>query len=231
MSTPVRRPRQHPMVELVDGYPRYIDPKMAPDTRRMTFIILNEIPRFRNIHVCPRGGYHLIRMDVTWISPEFSCLNCDLNHYVRQMTHRESEFLCNKYPEYKYRYEGNVDLSTVDLVARPRSPSSSTAAAPAPPHTTPAAPQPPTLPSYPPSSIRPSIRASRIETHHPIQASTAASAPVQTAAVHPPPPYTPPRLAQAGFTGSGHTSVDPIDLDSVPGDGSRSNPIDLVRDE
>ncbi|THV01591.1 hypothetical protein K435DRAFT_853606 [Dendrothele bispora CBS 962.96] len=215
---PVQRCNQDPMTELVDGYPRYIDPKMAPDTRRMTFIVLNQIPRFRNIHVCREGGYHLIKMDVMWISPMFHCDRCEVHVEVDQMTRREREFLCTKYPEYR---QGYIDLSTVDLVAH-RSSSSSTTAAPPPRHPTPIPLILPAPPTEPPSAIHPSIRAPRTRVPPRNQG--------QTATIAPPPPYSPPRLAIAGFTGSGH-SANPVDIDSVPGNGTRSDPINLAEGE
>ncbi|KAK7446680.1 hypothetical protein VKT23_014375 [Stygiomarasmius scandens] len=42
----------------------------------------------------------------------------------------------------------------------------------------------------------------------------------------PPPPYTPPVLQVAGFTGTG-TIQNPINLESVPGQGTNNDPIDL----
>ncbi|THU92421.1 hypothetical protein K435DRAFT_862519 [Dendrothele bispora CBS 962.96] len=119
--------------------------------------------------------------------------------------------LCRLSEEYQarceYRYELTADGPVYLPATRPLSPSP-------PPFPLSIAP-PPSLP-LPPSQAQVSGPAApTTQQEHPQD---------------PPPPYTPPVLSIAGFTGVG-TRADPVNLDSVEGTGTSTDPIDLCGDD
>ncbi|KAK7444536.1 hypothetical protein VKT23_015214 [Stygiomarasmius scandens] len=210
----------------VNGIPDYIDPRLDHDSRRMIRHIIYFIPRYGRIELCPNYSspqdiYHRLTIDPMWIDVDVHCSRCSIERQYRGLAEREREQLSTRFPEYKARREGRVDLT--------RTP-------PPPPPPPPSPPPPPP----PPSQALPSRGPPPLYTPHPfshMHLTPAAarnlaqpSGPGPSRVVHArarPRPYSPGR-----FTSSGNRS-DPIDLDSndsLTGTGTSADPLDLTNE-
>ncbi|THU79957.1 hypothetical protein K435DRAFT_874899 [Dendrothele bispora CBS 962.96] len=200
---------------IVRNLPAYLDIAIRDDDRRMIFFIISNTPRYQRLHLCPgyiQSGkpYHRLTMLPMGFDVDFFCDYCERPR-PRYLLEDEQRHLCRLSEKYRarfeYRYEMTADGPVYLPATRPLSPSP------------PASPVPFVLPPSPPVS--------------PSQPQVSEAAGPTTQQEHPqgpPPPYTPPVLSIAGFTGVG-TSDDPFNLDSVTGTGSSTDPIDLCGDD
>ncbi|THU78151.1 hypothetical protein K435DRAFT_876965 [Dendrothele bispora CBS 962.96] len=198
---------------IIRGLPAYLDTAINDDDRRMIFFIISHTPRYRLLHLCPGyrqsdKPYHRLTMPLPMMEfdVEFYCDHCERPPYLQE---DEKRHLCRLSEEYRarveYRYEMTADGFFYLPAAGPLTPSP------------PASPGPEALPPPPPlPALQPQV----------LPGPT-------TQQVHPqgpPPPYTPPVLSTAGYTGVG-TRDHPFNLDSVQGTGTSTDPIDLCEDD
>ncbi|KAK7439184.1 hypothetical protein VKT23_017674 [Stygiomarasmius scandens] len=215
MNVPTFQASDYPSAEILaqnpcrlrDGIPIYVSTRLDYKSRRMVYYAIQHLPRLRQIHLCPqwrrsRRLYHILRIDVPWwFDIEVECDWCQARRRYDGFTESERRELRRASPEYLARFEGRFNAQRTPS---PPPPQTGSGGVSRPPRTSHRAPPPYSLSLHEAIPPQPSLAA-----HN-----------------EPPPPYTPPVLQIAGFTGTG-TIQNPIEIDSVSGEGTNNSPIDL----